>query len=105
MPCHDGVITFLSDYTDADGKPRTTVVSWNEGRPVTEKPVDPETFSQKTYDARALRGGHLEWLAADGRIMTTEIPSGVTVPRFGTGFTSDSDSSSQAAFTDPGRSP
>lgn len=114
VPCHDGVITFLSDYTDADGKPRTTVVSWNtadgkyteqplvdaEGRPVTEKLVAPETFSQKTYDARALRGGHLEWLAADGRIMTTEIASGVTVSRFGTGFTSDSDSSSQAAFTD-----
>ncbi|MBE1578208.1 hypothetical protein ACFORH_17270 [Amycolatopsis roodepoortensis] len=114
VPCRDGVITFLSDYTDADGKPRTTVVSWNtgdgkyteqplvdaEGRPVTEKLVDPETFSQKTYDARALRGGHLEWLAADGRIMTTEIASGVTVPRFGTGFTSDSDSSSQAVFTD-----
>ncbi|WP_125674967.1 hypothetical protein [Amycolatopsis sp. WAC 04182] len=114
VPCHDGVITFLSDYTDADGKPRMTIVSWNTGngqyteqplldgggRPITEKLVDPETFSQKTYDARAVREGRLEWLAADGRIMSTEIASGVTTPRFDTGFTSDSDSSSQAIFTD-----
>ncbi|MFE6616613.1 hypothetical protein [Amycolatopsis sp. NPDC057786] len=114
VPCHDGVITFLSDYTDADGKPRMTIVSWNtgtgkyteqplvdaEGRPITERLVDPETFSQKTYDAKAVREGRLEWLAADGRIMSTGIASGVTAPRFDTGFTSDSDSSSQAVFTD-----
>ncbi|WP_340683116.1 hypothetical protein LCL61_31440 [Amycolatopsis coloradensis] len=114
VPCQDGVITFLSDYTDADGKPHLAIVLWNtgdgkyterplvdaEGRPITEKLVDPETFSQKTYDAKAVREGRLEWLAADGRIMSTEIASGITTPRFDTGFTSDSDSSSQAVFTD-----
>jgi hypothetical protein len=114
VPCHDGVVTFLSDYADADGKPHMTIVSWNtsngeyterplldvQGRPVAEELVDPETFSQKSYDARAVRGGHLEWLAADGRVMSTEIASGVTRPRFDTGFTSGSNSSSQAIFTD-----
>ncbi|WP_112271925.1 hypothetical protein [Lentzea terrae] len=114
VPCHDGVIAFLSDYADADGKPHMTVVSWDisngkyteqpladgQGRPITEKLIDPETFSQKSYDARALRGGHLEWLAADGRIMSTEVASGITEPRFDTGFVSGSNSSSQAIFTD-----
>lgn len=114
VPCHDGVITFLSDYADADGKPHMTIVSWDtsngeyteqplvdvQGRPIAEKLVDPETFSQKSYDARAVRGGHLEWLAADGRIMSTGIASGVTEPRFDTRFTSGNNSSSQAIFTD-----
>nr|QEO74886.1 hypothetical protein [uncultured bacterium] len=114
VPCHDGVIAFLSDYADADGKPHMTIVSWDistgayterpladgQGRPITEKLIDPETFSQKSYDARAVRGGHLEWLAADGRIMSTEIASGITEPRFDTRFISGSDSSSQAIFTD-----
>ncbi|MFE5563994.1 hypothetical protein ACFQ68_03300 [Amycolatopsis japonica] len=114
VPCHDGVIPFLSDYTDADGKPHMTIVSWDtgngryterplvdvQGRPIAEELINPETFSQKSYDARAVRGGHLEWLAADGRIMSTEIASGITKPRFDTGFVSGSDSSSQAIFTD-----
>lgn len=114
VPCHDGVITFLSDYADADGKPHMTIVAWDtsngeyteqplvdaRGRAIAEELIDPETFSQKSYDARAVRGGHLEWLAADGRIMSTDIASGVTKPRFDTRFTSDSDSSSQAIFTD-----
>ena len=114
VPCHDGVITFLSDYADAEGKAHKTIVSWNTGngehtemplvdgwgRPAAEDLVDPGTFSQKSYDARALRNGHLEWLAADGRVMSTEIASGITESRFGTGFVSGSDSSSQAIFTD-----
>ncbi|MGW4129457.1 hypothetical protein [Amycolatopsis japonica] len=114
VPCHDEVIAFLSDYTDADGKPHMTIVSWDtgngryperplvdvRGRPIAEELINPETFSQKSYDARAIRGGHLEWLAADGRIMSTEIASGITKPRFDTGFISGSDSSSQAIFTD-----
>ncbi|KJK33375.1 hypothetical protein UK23_46355 [Lentzea aerocolonigenes] len=114
VPCHDGVITFLSDYADADGKPHMTIVSWNtgngeyteqpladvRGRPIAQELIDPETFSQKSYDARAVRGGHLEWLAADGRIMSTEISSGLTKPRFDTSFVSGSNSSSQAIFTD-----
>jgi len=114
VPCHDGVVTFLSDYADVDGKPHMTIVSWDtrngeyterplvdvQGRPAAEELVDPETFSQKSYDARAVRGGHLEWLAADGRIMSTEIASGVTKPRFDTRFISGSNSSSQAIFTD-----
>ncbi|WP_153034923.1 hypothetical protein [Amycolatopsis sp. YIM 10] len=114
VPCHDGVITFLSDYTDADGNPHLTVVSWDTGtgayaeqalvdarrRPIAEELVDPGTFSQKSYDARAVRSGHLEWLAADGRLMSTEIASGITRPRFDTTFTSGSDTSSQAIFTD-----
>jgi hypothetical protein len=114
VPCHDGVITFLSDYADADGKPHMTIVSWNtgngeyteqpladvRGRPIAQELIDPETFSQKSYDARAVRGGHLEWLAADGRIMSTEITSGITKPRFDTSFVSGSNSSSQAIFTD-----
>ncbi|PRX45490.1 hypothetical protein B0I33_109153 [Prauserella shujinwangii] len=114
VPCHDGVITFLSDYLDAEGTPHLTVVSWDtrdgeyteqplvdgQGRPVAEELVDPEVFSLKSYDARAVRDGHLEWLAADGRIMSTEIASGVTEPRFDTRSTSGSDSSSQAIFTD-----
>ncbi|WP_434446962.1 hypothetical protein [Lentzea sp. E54] len=114
VPCHDGVVAFLSDYADADGKPHMTIVSWDtsngeyteqrlvdvQKRPIAEELIDPETFSQKSYDARAVRGGHLEWLAADGRIMSTEIASGITEPRFDTGFVSGSDSSSQAIFTD-----
>jgi hypothetical protein len=114
VPCHNGVITFLSDYADADGKPHMTIVSWDtttgeyteqplvdaQKRPITDELSDPETFSQKSYDARAARDGHLEWLAGDGRIMSTDIASGVTVPRFDTGLTSDSNSSSQAAFTE-----
>lgn len=114
VPCHDGVITFLSDYSDADGKPHMTIVSWNtgngeyterplvdvQGRPIAEELVDRETFSQKSYDAKAVREGHLEWLAADGRIMSTETASGVTKPRFDTGFISNSHSASQATFTD-----
>ncbi|SDJ91258.1 hypothetical protein SAMN04488074_103515 [Lentzea albidocapillata subsp. violacea] len=114
VPCHDGVIPFLSDYADADGKPHLTIVSWNtgngeyteqplvdvQGRPIAEKLIDPETFSQKSYDESAVLDGRLEWLAADGRIMSTEIASGITRPRFDTRFVSGSDSSSQAIFTD-----
>lgn len=114
VPCQDGVITFLSDYVDADGDPHMTVVSWNtsdgkyteeplvdgDGRPIVEDLVDAEEFATKFYDARALRGGHLEWLAGDGRILSTDVTSGVTTPRFDTGLSSDTDSFSQAAFTD-----
>ncbi|MDX3662492.1 hypothetical protein PV646_34770 [Streptomyces sp. ID05-26A] len=114
VPCHNGVITFLSDYTDGDGNPHTTIVSWNtktgehterplvdaQKRPISEELSDPETFSQKSYDAQAARDGHLEWLAADGHVMSTDITSGVTVPRFDTGLASDTRSFSQAAFTE-----
>ncbi|MBN6041192.1 hypothetical protein [Amycolatopsis sp. 195334CR] len=114
VPCHNGVITFLSDYADADGDSHMTVVSWDtrtgnyteqplvdaQGRPIIEGLVDFETFSQKSYDARAVREGHLEWLAADGRIMRTAIASGITEPRFDTGFLSGNDSASQVVFTD-----
>ncbi|MFD4639771.1 hypothetical protein ACFWN2_20820 [Lentzea sp. NPDC058436] len=114
VPCHNGVITFLSDYTDADGNPHTTVVSWDtktgehtehplvdtQRRPLTEELSDQETFSQKSYDARATRDGHLEWLAGDGRIMSTDIASGVTAPRFDTGLTPGVTASSQAVFTE-----
>ncbi|SFB63902.1 hypothetical protein SAMN05216266_13829, partial [Amycolatopsis marina] len=71
-----------------------------QGRSITEELIDPEAFSQKSYDSRAIRDGHLEWLAADGRIMSTDITSGATEPRIDTGFTSGSDKSSQAIFTD-----
>ncbi|SMD19952.1 hypothetical protein [Lentzea albidocapillata] len=114
VPCHNGVVTFLSDYADADGKPHMTIVSWDtrtgkyterplvdaQKRPINEELSDPETFSQKSYDARAVRDGQLEWLAGDGRIMSTDIASGVTVPRFDTGLASGVNSSSQAAFTE-----
>lgn len=114
VPCHDGVITFLSDYLDAEGRPHMTIVSWDtangeyteqalvdvKGRPIAEELIDAGTFSQKSYDARAVRGGHLEWLAADGRIMSTDMASGVTEPRFDTRFTSGSSSSSQVIFTE-----
>lgn len=114
VPCRNGVITFLSDYADADGKPHMTIVSWDTGngeyteqplvdaqrRPIAEGLADPEAFSQKSYDARAARDGHLEWLAGDGRIMSTDIASGVTGPRFDTGLASGNNSSSQAAFTE-----
>ncbi|MFI9452689.1 hypothetical protein [Amycolatopsis sp. NPDC052450] len=114
VPCRDGVITFLSDYSDADGEPHMTIVSWNtgngayterplvdvQGRPIADELVDRETFSQKSYDAKAVRDGHLEWLAADGRIMSTETASGVTKPRFDTGFASNSGSASQVVFTE-----
>lgn len=114
VPCHNGVITFLSDYSDADDNPHTTIVSWDtktgqhteqplvdaQGRPVTEELSDPETFSQKNYDARSAQNGRLEWLAGDGRIMSTDVASGITVPRFDTGLPSGVNSSSQAAFTE-----
>lgn len=114
VPCHNGVITFLSDYTDADDRPHTTIVSWDtrtgtyterplvdaRNRPITENLADPETFSQKHYDARSTRDGHLEWLSGDGRIMSTDMASGITTPRFDTGLASSATSSSQAAFTE-----
>ncbi|RSN49475.1 hypothetical protein DMC64_02620 [Amycolatopsis sp. WAC 04197] len=114
VPCHDGVITFLSDYADGDGTPHLTVVRWDtrtgeyreqplvdaQGRPIGEELVKPEEFSAKSYDARAIRGGRLEWLSADGRIMSTEIASGVTKPRFDTGFVTGDGSAGQVAFTD-----
>jgi len=114
VPCHDGVITFLSDYTDGDGAPHLTIVSWDtrngeykeqplvdtQGRSIDTELIELEEFSAKSYDARAMRDGHLEWLSADGRIMSTELASGVTKPRFDTGFTTGAGSSSQVAFTD-----
>ncbi|WP_394620388.1 hypothetical protein JNUCC0626_15160 [Lentzea sp. JNUCC 0626] len=114
VPCHDGVITFLSDYADADDNPHMVVVSWDtktgeyaerplvdaRNRPIAEELPDPETFAQKSYDARAVRDGRLEWLAGDGRIMSTDIASGVTAARFDTGLGSSVTSSGQAVFTE-----
>jgi hypothetical protein len=108
-PCVDDVITFLSTYDDADGRPHTAIVSWDTTtgdhveRPLvddTGKAIGREALEFIRFDSGSLRDGTFEWFATDGHIMATEVKTGVTTRRFDTGYKFGNHESTQVVFTD-----
>lgn len=107
-PCADGVIIFLSAYDDADGQSRTAIVSWDtkSGDYVEQPLVDDagqaigrEALEFIRFDSQSLRGGVFEWFATDGFIMATDLETGVTTRRFGTGYEFSNYQDTQVVFT------
>jgi hypothetical protein len=89
VPCHDGVITFLSWDRSAG---RATVADWNTTTGVRqERPV---TFGDGTTIAEASFGyavqdwkeGALHWVDGDGRVFSTDSATGATAVLFETGL-------------------
>ncbi|MEH0939177.1 hypothetical protein [Micromonospora psammae] len=92
VPCHDGVITFLSWDTDADGREQAKIVSWDTA--TGEHRAHPLTFDDGTqlnlddfgYIVQDWRDGRLHWVYADGRVFSTDSATGKTTTRFDTGL-------------------
>ncbi|MCD0448146.1 hypothetical protein LO762_02885 [Actinocorallia sp. API 0066] len=90
LPCRDGVITSLSWDTDADGREKPTVLSWNTR--TGEHRTHPLTFDDGTtldsedfgYAVQSLRRDHLQWVYADGRVFATDTTTGKTTLLFDT---------------------
>lgn len=90
VPCHDGVITFLSWDTDAHGREQPKIVSWNtvtggyRAHPLSfndATKLDPQDFGYVVQDSQ---NGQLQWTYADGRVFSTDSATGKTTTRFNT---------------------
>ena len=108
VPCHDGVITFLSWDTDAQGHEQPTIVSWDtstgdyQAHPLTfddATKLDYEDFGGVVQD---LQDGQLNWVYPDGRAFSTDITTGKTTTRFNTALVTGAGRPMQTlyAFTD-----
>ncbi|MEU4425046.1 hypothetical protein AB0F81_30870 [Actinoplanes sp. NPDC024001] len=88
VPCHDGVITFLSWDADAYGTSRAKVVSWDTA--TGESTSHPLTFEAGVhlnaedfgYVHQGWKDGRLHWVYADGRVFSTDSGTGKTTTLF-----------------------
>jgi hypothetical protein len=110
-PCGEGIMRSLVGLGSGDGWTRSIVRSWDTAtgevsdRPLTDvdgRPLAPSTedvlFAQ--YDEGSMRNGRFEWLAAAGRIMSTDPATGVTVERFAVGGRSTGAENVSSVFAD-----
>jgi hypothetical protein len=90
VPCHDGVITFLSWDIDAEGREQPKIVSWDtdtgdhQAYPLTfddGTKLDSEDFG---YVVQDWQDGQLHWVYADGRVFSTDSTTGKTTTLFDT---------------------
>ncbi|MFG3338398.1 hypothetical protein [Glycomyces sp. NPDC048151] len=95
VPCEDGIMTFLSDDVAADGTERGTVVTWNTrtGEHTTvplsyssTPALEADAIDYGHFDAMSLTGEQFEWVAPDGRFLTTDVSTGKTRLLFDTGI-------------------
>jgi hypothetical protein len=92
VPCHDGVITFLSWDIDAAGKEQPNIVSWNtvNGRhqefPLTFDDATSLNLEDFGYVVQDWQEGRLHWVYADGRVFSTDAATGKTATLFKTGL-------------------
>ncbi|MDR7276363.1 hypothetical protein [Catenuloplanes atrovinosus] len=91
VPCHDGIITFLSWDTDPDGTEHPRIVSWDtrtgdhRQHPLTFRDGTTLTLDDMGYAVQDWRNGRLEWYHADGRVFSTDPATGSTTTLFDTG--------------------
>lgn len=93
VPCHDGVISFLSWETDAAGQETPKIVSWNtvtgehqEHGLTFDGAATQLTFEDFGYVVQDWRDGRLHWVYADGRVFATDAATGKTTALFDTGL-------------------
>ncbi|MEV6601506.1 hypothetical protein AB0M36_32335 [Actinoplanes sp. NPDC051346] len=90
VPCHEGVVTFLSWDTDAAGREQPNVVSWDTA--TGDHQVHRLTFDDATlindadidYVEQDWQGDRLHWVYADGRVFSTDSRTGKTTTLFDT---------------------
>ncbi|WP_084959529.1 hypothetical protein [Thermoactinospora rubra] len=90
VPCHDGVITFLSWDTDADGREQPRIVSWDtvsgdyQAHPLIFDDATKLDFDDFGYIVQDRQDGQLHWVYADGRVFSTDVATGKTATLFNT---------------------
>lgn len=108
VACHNGVITFLSWDTDANGRQQPTIVSWDtrtgayQARPLTFNDNTSLNFDDFGYVVQDWQDDRLDWVYADGRVFSTDSITGRTTARFNTtlGTGSSRPMKTLYAFTD-----
>ncbi len=104
VPCHNGVITFLSLDTDAAGSEQPTIVSWDTatGRHEAHSLSLPGDFRLNLddwgYVIQDWQDGNLHWVYADGRVFSTDSATGKTTTLFETGLGTGSGRPMQTLF-------
>jgi hypothetical protein len=90
VPCHDGVISFLSWDSDAEGTESPAFVSWDSRtgkhrkHPLTFDDGTKLNFDDFGYIVQDFSDGRLHWVYADGRVFATDSATGKTVTLFDT---------------------
>lgn len=111
LPCRDSTLVFVNREADADGVMHDNLVTWNVDtgahRTVPMVFADDATLAEDAvdyayFDADSLAGDRFEWVAADGRVLSTAIDTGATEVVFDTGLDhqAGSDTASIWAFSE-----
>lgn len=94
IPCQNGILTFLSRDTDAQGNTQRTVVTWDtrtgayQAHPLIFDGTETTDFylNYFGYAVQDLQDGHLHWVHEDGRVFSTDVATGQTTTLFATGL-------------------
>jgi hypothetical protein len=89
------MMTFLSDDVAADGTERGTIVTWDTrtGEHTTvplsyssTPALEADAIDYGHFDVMSLNGERFEWVAPDGRFLSTDVSTGKTRLLFDTGI-------------------
>ena len=89
-PCQDGTLHHLATAYDDQGQQSLVLRSWDvrsgevDERDIsniddtTAVPASDHGFEMNGYTHHSVRGGHLDWVSSDRRVMSTELSTGKT---------------------------